>query len=503
MKKSLLLMMLCLPMLLAAQQTNGVKVSGLAIDAGTVTFNVSWDKNTMPEALWSDTVWVFVDYNQNGVMERLPVTDASVSAGTVTKIPGNDKGVWVAGNARSAGNFSATVQLFTSKKDVGGACVYASNYPPVGKYTAADKIEFTGTPDYIIVLEKSDKSTYTATVGNGESLSIPSREVIQSFTDKTGAPGILSGIYQPQGSCTYTEPAVVGTFANFDKNYSAATYVSLTDKRDNKNYPVVKIGSRWIMARNLNYQKDLYFNANSNQANGSGFTSASNGTPAIGSFWCPGAHGVMTSTLAACEVWGALYTWETAMMVDGKWTSSMKSSSSWSEPSSYDTNTGSANTQNHARSDAGAVTGGRGICPPNWHVPTDGEWGDILDVMETGTKSHNTGINWRGTDAGTRAKSKCTCPLAARCDTDPDVTSWHGGSDVGTDFYAFRVQPNGSPSYGPGGSFGYRGTNGYTWSSSVANPTDAWVREFDYNQTGTYRNYTARSLGYFVRCIRD
>jgi uncharacterized protein (TIGR02145 family) len=191
MKKNLLLMMLCCPMVLAAQ--NGVTVSNLAVDAGTVTFNVSWNK-PMPVMLWSDTVWVFVDYNNNGVMERLPVTGATASAGTVTKIPDNDKGVWVAGNARTNGSFSGTVKLFTAIKDVGGACVYGSNYPPVGKYTAGDTIEFTGTPEYKVVLEKSDKSTYTATVGKGESLSIPSGEVIQSFIDKTGAPGIIKCI---------------------------------------------------------------------------------------------------------------------------------------------------------------------------------------------------------------------------------------------------------------------------------------------------------------------
>jgi hypothetical protein len=192
MKKNLLLMMMCVPVILAAQ--NGVAVSGLAVDAGTVTFNVSWDKNAMSATPWSDTVWVFVDYNNNGVMERLPVTSATVSAGTVTKVSNNDKGVWVAGNARTQGSFSATVKLLTEVKDIGGACVYGSNYPPVGEYTSATNISFTGTPDYKVVLEKNDKSTYTATIGKGESLSIPSGEAILSFTDKTAAPGKLSCI---------------------------------------------------------------------------------------------------------------------------------------------------------------------------------------------------------------------------------------------------------------------------------------------------------------------
>jgi hypothetical protein len=200
MKKNLLLMMLCCPAILAAQ--NGVTVSNLAVDAGTVTFNVSWNK-PMPVMLWSDTVWVFVDYNNNGVMERLPVTGGTASAGTVTKIPSNDKGVWVAGNARTNGSFSAAVKLFTAIKDIGGACVYGSNYPPVGKYTAADKIEFTGTPPYNIVLKNNSGGTENRT--ENSPYTVPASYTIQSFTDKTGAPGTFTCI--PSTAYTLTASA--------------------------------------------------------------------------------------------------------------------------------------------------------------------------------------------------------------------------------------------------------------------------------------------------------
>jgi uncharacterized protein (TIGR02145 family) len=136
-----------------------------------------------------------VDYNDAGVMKRLPVTDATASAGTVTKIPNNDKGVWVEGNARTNDSFSAKVELFTEIKGIAGACAYASNYPPVGEYkNNATEISFTGTPEYKVVLERSDKSTYTATVGKDESLLITSGEAVLSFTDKTGAPGTFTCI---------------------------------------------------------------------------------------------------------------------------------------------------------------------------------------------------------------------------------------------------------------------------------------------------------------------
>jgi hypothetical protein len=162
--KKILLLMMCCPMILSAQ--NGVTVSNLNVASGTVTFNVSWNNNMPPDFLWSDSVWVFVDYNKNGVMTRLPVTNATATAGTVSKIQGNDKGVWVIGDARSAGNFSATVQLLTDITDVAGACAYASNYPPVGEYETPMQIKFTGTPPYDLVLVTAGSSTCTLPIND-------------------------------------------------------------------------------------------------------------------------------------------------------------------------------------------------------------------------------------------------------------------------------------------------------------------------------------------------
>jgi hypothetical protein len=197
MKKFLLSMMLCMPMILAAQ--NGVTVSGLAINAGTVTFNVRWNRDAMPVALWSDTVWVFVDYNNAGRMERLPLsTGATLTAtsapgvGKVVEETGNNKGVWVVGNARTNGSFSATVQLLTSVNDVGGACVYGSNYPPVGEYISPTEISFTGTPVYEISLIHPDKGS--AAVKSGDTFLLPCDYTLTSFTDATGAPGIMKCI---------------------------------------------------------------------------------------------------------------------------------------------------------------------------------------------------------------------------------------------------------------------------------------------------------------------
>jgi hypothetical protein len=207
------------------------------VDAGTVTFNVQWTNDHAPGFLWSDTVWVFVDYNKNGVMERLPLLPgatltATSPGGKVIEEPDNNQGVWVAGNARDASAFSATVQLLTATANLAGVCAYASNYPPMGKYISASEISFTGTPEYKVVLERNDESTYTVTVGKNELLLIPSGEAALSFTDKTGAPGTFTCIPM-SGNIDFTVPAIIskGLAAFFEavtSNLTAPDAATLT-----------------------------------------------------------------------------------------------------------------------------------------------------------------------------------------------------------------------------------------------------------------------------------
>jgi hypothetical protein len=191
-----------MPTLLSAQ--NGVTVSGLTVNSGTVTFNVSWNRDApnMP-ALWSDTVWVFVDYNAGGVMKRLPLSGGTATAGTVTKLAGNDQGLRVEGNARATGSFEAEVKLYyDSQTAMSGACAYASNYPPVADYVGDDRVTFKGTPPYDLVLKYSGGGTVTAQ--SGGTYYKPSSYTLQSFIDKTGAPGQVVRNARPFSPTTWS-----------------------------------------------------------------------------------------------------------------------------------------------------------------------------------------------------------------------------------------------------------------------------------------------------------
>jgi hypothetical protein len=164
---------------------NGVILSNLSVAPGTVTFEVRWDRDSVP-AVWSDTVWVFVDYNDRGVMRRLALTGATLTAPSwadASISPPNDQGAWVVGNARGAGSFSTTVALFSEQAASAGACAYASNYPPIAEYDLPTRnIKFTGASPYDLTLN-------TGAISVKEAYTLAGDQALVSFTDKTGAPG--------------------------------------------------------------------------------------------------------------------------------------------------------------------------------------------------------------------------------------------------------------------------------------------------------------------------
>jgi uncharacterized protein (TIGR02145 family) len=256
------------------------------------------------------------------------------------------------------------------------------------------------------------------------------------------------------------------------------------------------------MARNLNYQKGLTWQANSDMPT----TTAGQDLGLIGHFWCPGGYSSTTtiSTRESCDVWGALYSWETAMSYDGK--------GAWTEsPSTY--NSGAANSDaakvNHGRTASGSGRSGRGICPPNWHVPTDYEWGIVLDDMESagGTAHQNAASTVSyGKDAGSRGKSKCTVPdISTSGNTyvnDTQANWYYASGALGTDVYGYRVLPTGNRRH-VGTAYQRRGEHAQFWSSTPGLPDRAYYTEYRYNAATTIRLNGSRSFGFSVRCIRD
>lgn len=129
-----------------------------------------------------------------------------------------------------------------------------------------------------------------------------------------------------------------------------------------------------------------------------------------------------------------------------------------------------------------AVDDARGICPAGWHVPYDAEWTDLKEYIIS--QGFIAGME------GTALKA---------------ITGWLGGSPSsmnGTDDFGFSALPGGRrTSYGNDlfNDFPYSGS----WWSSSPNGGNAWYRSLQDIYQDLYRNYTAASYGFSVRCLKD
>jgi uncharacterized protein (TIGR02145 family) len=375
-------------------------------------------------------------------------------------------------------------------------------------YTIADAVSASAGSEYRWVengLVLADASAATYTVPNNKAAGIYSY-VRQAKSADCSEWQSSNEFTVTVFACTFTAGSATGATATF------------TDPRDGKKYKTIVMpdGKTWF-GQNLNYTKDLTYNAYASEANGKQFTSTTNGVPAIGSYWCPPQYWVSsTATVpvvsgdeSACNTYGALYTWETAMMVDGKYSDEAKSGSAWEESWVSGNYFGSgapgvtANAdKNNARGTVAAKDGGRGICPMGWHVPTDREWAQLLDKVEgsgngTTYTSSQTYTGWWGTDAGKKMKSAGTFT-----GTDPADGSWLDHANRGTNESGFGAVPAGNR-LNNGAQFGSRGTYVSYWSSSVGSSGNAWRREFYSGLAQVTRYLTSRSFGFAVRCVKD
>ncbi len=211
-----------------------------------------------------------------------------------------------------------------------------------------------------------------------------------------------------------------GTSARCVKNtFDLFETTTITDARDGKVYKIVKIGAQWWMAENLNV---------GNQIN--------SGTPQsdnqVTEKYC------YNNDAENCNMFGGLYQWNEAM--------------------------------NHNPDNQ------QGICPANWHVPTDADW-KLLEHRLGIDATDIEKIGWdRGTDQGTFLKSE-------------------GGS-------GFDVYLGGATN--PSGVSENQTEFGYFWNSTSVDDNFAWARVFGKDSATINRNnYYFKENGFSIRCIQD
>ncbi|MCD4697803.1 MAG: T9SS type A sorting domain-containing protein [Bacteroidales bacterium] len=132
--------------------------------------------------------------------------------------------------------------------------------------------------------------------------------------------------------------------------------------------------------------------------------------------------------------------------------------------------------------------GVQGICPPDWHLPTDEEWkileGTVDSQYPVGDPEWDD-YGLRGLDAGLNLKS---------------TSGWYYGGN-GTDLYSFTGLPGGYR-IASGGSFYLLSVDGYFWSSDESG-SNAWIRLLRYDSAQVSRTYGDKSCGFSVRCVQD
>ena len=210
----------------------------------------------------------------------------------------------------------------------------------------------------------------------------------------------------------------------------------LIDGRDGQSYNTVMIGTQCWMAENLNFGTQI--NSLTGGSNSDG-QQTDNGTTEK---YC------YDNTAGNCDTYGGLY--------------------QWSEMMEYVT-----------------TESPQGICPTDWHVPSDAEWCTLeQEVDPTITCSS---VDFRGVDGGGKLKQTGT-------------SLWASPNLGATNSSGFTAVPGGfSTSEGAFGDLTYMGTH---WSST-GDVSVAWYRGMSANYAKIARYPNTSTYGYSVRCLKD
>ena len=234
------------------------------------------------------------------------------------------------------------------------------------------------------------------------------------------APHIIEFQFNDQIAFAYNSPGDnITTYSNIIiKKYVAPPWLcgdTFIDPRDSETYGTVEIGDQCWMAENLAYDQSAY-----------------------GGDWC------YSDDCATYEAtYGRLYDWAAAMQ----------------GAASSDTN----------------PSGVQGVCPTDWHLPSDAEYTELTTYL--------------GGESVAGGKMK-----------EVGLIHWNTPNTSADNSSGFTGLPA-----------GYRNTNGSCgdigggtglWSATQFSITFAWYRSLRYNAASVVRLNYVKGLGFSVRCLR-
>jgi uncharacterized protein (TIGR02145 family) len=118
----------------------------------------------------------------------------------------------------------------------------------------------------------------------------------------------------------------------------------------------------------------------------------------------------------------------------------------------------------------------QGICPTDWHVPSDNEWDSLT--------------NYLGGSSVAGGKLK-----------EAGMAHWESPNSGATNESGFTALPGGMR--GGVGAFYHDGHYGYWWSATEENALNAWNRELDSSYPYIYNYDEGKINGFSVRCLRN
>jgi len=121
-------------------------------------------------------------------------------------------------------------------------------------------------------------------------------------------------------------------------------------------------------------------------------------------------------------------------------------------------------------------------CPKGWHLPSNAEWDNLYRYVD-GT--NGTDSPYESPDAGKHLKA------------NSGWNDFNGKPGNGLDSYGFTALPGGSHT----GKFNLAGDNGYWWSASEGEDSNAYYRFMLKESSGAGWNNKTKSLLLNVRCV--
>ena len=120
------------------------------------------------------------------------------------------------------------------------------------------------------------------------------------------------------------------------------------------------------------------------------------------------------------------------------------------------------------------------LAPKGWHVASDAEWSALIAFL--------------GGEAIAGGKLKSVGTIEA------GTGLWIEPNTGATNLSGFSAYPGG---YRNSSGFQQISMHGYWWTSTVNGATTSWVYDMSYDNAGAFRNFSAKTDGYHVRCVKD